>query len=521
MSMPLSPVKTTAARDLLIALPVAFVLRLGLLLITQRAIDMPDSIHYINMARQFSEGNFRGFDENLPVLYSALAALVHLVCRDWEWAFWTVSLLSSTLLLVPVYHLAHELHGAVAARISILLLALWPWYIDYGSRIAPEALAVTLWFSAVWLLYRGIGGGKFHLWCAVLAFFALHLTRPEGTFLMLGSPIAAVALCYKQDRGHWLRLGMYIVLVVAVMAVYALAMQRIVGAYTVSYRAPMSEDLLDYFQRGAIPLVKTVLATVGHVIPIMLGPFLLIFFGVGFFRYSDADRVPRLEVFLLAFCFIQWSLTVANFSPAPRYLMTVVLAMSLWSVKGIQLLHQRTRYWPRHRWVGQLPLICVLLTFMVGLAEPIARNVLGATPSTPVEYRAAGHWMQANLEPGLILCRKPLVGFYADMPTLGPDDFHTPETLVDLALEHGARYLVYDERYSSGIIPGLQPLFDTLVAHENYTLLNDDISPKEGTRIVIYQLTPPGIEYKKPEDITATSSHMGPDAKRRTAPATE
>lgn len=517
MLMPEAPIRSTAGRDLLLAIPFAFALRLGYLILSGRVIDMADAIHYINMAKGFAGGDFVNFDENLPVLYSILGALGFLAAEDWEWAFWGVSLASSTLLVVPIYFLAEELHGGRTARISVFFVGCWPWLVDYGSRIAPEALAVTLWFGAVWLLYRGIQGSRWALAFAPLAFFALHLTRPEGTFLMLGSPLAGLILCYGQDRGHWVRLGVHTLIVGVLTAGYAYAMQEIVGTATVSYRAPMSGDLLDYFRRGAVPLAETFIELSFNVIPIMLGPFLLMFFGVGFFRYSDSARKPRLEAFILFFCLLQWAMALANFSPAPRYLMTVIVAFSLWSCKGVELLQHRGFYWRRHRWMRFLPVSIIGVSFLLGMADPIARQYLGAMSATPVEYKVAGRWMAENLEPGVIFCRKPQVGYYADMPTIGPDVSHSPVELVDLAKEHGIRYFVYDKRYSADILPGLRSMLDTSVEHEHYQLLKGDLSENPDTQIVIYEFVPPGIEYVSAEEFPGTSSHRGPDQKRRVA----
>ncbi|HIA48489.1 MAG TPA: hypothetical protein EYN96_11100, partial [Candidatus Hydrogenedentes bacterium] len=139
MSMPEPKVRSTARTDLLIAVPIAFALRLGFLIALARAIDMADSIHYINMGRGFAQGDFVHFDENLPVLYSLFGALSFLLTNDWEWAFWVVSLLASTLLVIPIYFIAEELHGSKSARLSVFIVAAWPWLVDYGSRIAPEA----------------------------------------------------------------------------------------------------------------------------------------------------------------------------------------------------------------------------------------------------------------------------------------------------------------------------------------------------------------------------------------------
>ncbi|MFP6581110.1 MAG: glycosyltransferase family 39 protein [Candidatus Hydrogenedentota bacterium] len=516
MGMPVPSTPSTAIRDLSIAIPIAFALRLANLILTNRVIDMADAIHYINMARQFVAGDALNFDENLPVLYSLFGAAFYWLTDDWERAFWIVSLISSSLLTIPIYFIARELHGPKSARLSIAFIGCWPWLIDYACRIAPEALAVTLWFTAIWLLYLGIQGNAKALYIAPIAFFALHLTRPEGTFLMLGSPVAAAAcLCYKESAAHWKRLGIYTVLIASLTVAYALTMRAIIGTPTVAYRAPVSTDLLEYFNNAAVPLAETFLRLNFDVLPVMLGPLLLIFFGIGFFRYSDTARVPRLEALLLAFCLLQWAMTVVNLTPAPRYIMTVIIAMSLWSVKGIELLHDRAKYFPKYRWLRVVPATLVFLTFGIGLAEPLAAQYYGNMPRIALEYKVAGRWMEDHLEPGFILCRKPQVGFYANMASIGPDTTHTPDTLSELAKEIGARYLVFDARHSENILPALSLLLDENFSHPHYKLLNDTTSDREDTRVVIYQFITPGIEYMTPDEYPQMSSHYRPGQQRR------
>ena len=85
-----------------------------------RAMDSADAIHYIDIAKQFCAGQFFHFDDNLPVLYSALSAFIGLFVSDLEFASSLVSLVASTLLVVPVYLISWHLHGAPSARIAAL-----------------------------------------------------------------------------------------------------------------------------------------------------------------------------------------------------------------------------------------------------------------------------------------------------------------------------------------------------------------------------------------------------------------
>ena len=501
--------------DLALAMVLALSLRILYLLALQRAIDMADAIHYIQMAQQFASGDFLNFDENLPVLFSIFGAAVHVVVPNWEYAFWVVSLAASTLLVVPVYLLARELHGRSAAQIAALVVSMWPWLVDYGSRIAPEALAVTLFFTSILLLYRGFEGRNVSLAFAPLAFFALHLTRPEGTFIMLAAPFGALVLCWRRGRYLYRRWGVFTACCAVLLGIYAVFMRVAIGTATLSYRAPMAGDVTDYFRRGATDFARTAMALFFDVLPVMLGPLLLVFLGLGIFGKADGPRRIRLEVLILFFCAVQWSLTLANFSSAPRYIMTVVVALSLWSARGIELAARQAAEARHGAWLKHVPLSVVAAAMLVGIVSDVASESLSGMPRTPREYRIAGHWMRDELEPGYIICRKPQVGFYAEMPSVGPDPAHDADAVVAFAQDIGARYLVVDERYSADIVPGLRPLLDPARAPDTLKLLRDDLSPYEGAKIVVYEVVVPGIHYLAPEDFPTTSSHRGPDKIRR------
>ena len=116
---------------------------------------------------------------------------------------------------------------------------------------------------------------------------------------------------------------------------------------------------------------------------------------------------------------------------------------------------------------------------------------MGRMTYQPYEYKIAGRWMKQNLQQGLIISRKPQVGFYSDMPTSGPDPKDTIDDIVARARQSGARYLVVDERYSTQMIPALKPLLDPRNAPPALRLINDSLSPyNDGGRIVIYEFVP-------------------------------
>ncbi|MCH7958544.1 MAG: glycosyltransferase family 39 protein [Candidatus Hydrogenedentes bacterium] len=507
---------TSRARyDLVIACTAALSLRLVYLFLIGRVIDMPDAIHYIDMARLFASGEAHAFDENLPVLYPALGAAMHLFVGDWEHAFWMASLLFSTLLVIPVYLLTRELFGQWSARIAVLTVCLWPWLMDYGSRIAPESVAIFFWFLGIVLLHRGIERGGAWPVAAAVSLFALHLTRPEGTFILLAAPVGGLILSLGRERIHIRRLATFTVTVLLLLAAYSAVMYALVGTATVSYRAPMTSDLFDYFRRGGTEFVRTFMRLFYNEMPVMLGPVLLLFLGVGVFRSSERPRALRLEFLILFFCGVQFGLTLANFSPAPRYIMPIVVALSLWSARGIELVTRQIVASNAPRWLRFAPIGAMVAAMLLGALSDVAGQYLGAMPRMPREYKIAGQWMKENLEPGYVISRKPQVGYYANMPTTGPAADAHPKDIVEMARNLGARYVVIDERYTASIVPGLRPLLDPQKAPAAFKLHRADLSPYPGARIVIYEIVAPGIRYLTPEEFPSATSHMGPDEPRR------
>lgn len=508
------PSRAFIARDLVTLLIVSALYRLIFLVVLRPVVDTADAIHYLAMARDFAHGAFAGFDTNLPVLYPLLGAAFTALAGDVEWGCRLVSLLASTLLVVPLYLLARDLHGRAAAFLAALLAALWPWLADYGCRIGPEALAVTLWFLGVWLMARAVRRGGTAAFLAPLAFFALYLTRPEGAILMIAAPILALLLTYRAPNASLTRLIPYIVILGILVVMTLIVMRSAADRAAVIYRAPGSGDFWDYLMRGRVPFVKTWLAIVGDALPVMLGPVLLVFAGAGFFTTANRARDARLELFLLAFCAVQIGVTLLNFSPAPRYLMPVVIAVSIWSSRGLILVTRQAATLPRGRLLRVLPIGVTLLLMLQGTVVTLGAEFTGRVPRQPREYKVAGQWMRDNTEPGIILTRKPQIGFYAHMPTTGPAATDTPGTLLDRAKESGARYLVIDERYTAQDIPALAALLDPANAPRFLRPLRDDLSPYPDARIIIYEIADPSLEYTDPASYGGPRSYAGPETNR-------
>jgi len=476
---------------------VALAFRVFFLVAKPHVLDTADAVHYLDVAKHFSGGDFWGINPKIPVLYPLLTALAHLFVNDLERAACLVSLVAGTLMVLPVYGLAHDLHGRPAARLAAAMAAVWPWLIDYACRVAPDILGSTLWLTGVLLLARAVRRGGPWMWLAPWPLLGLHLTRAEGTFIILAAFAAALILCVPGDTARLKRMIPFAVTALVFFALYTLYMRSLTGAVTVNYRAQFIVREFDLAR-----MLASALKTFNEVIPVMLGPLLSLFSGVGFFgtlaktAESDAARDVRLEFFVLFFAAAQWVLILSVLSPEPRYLMSVIVVFSMWSACGAVIVSSYAAPKRFGRLLRLLPAAAVLTSLLLGDAVALMADRFRDRPLEPLEYREVGLWMKDHLEPGLVFTRKPQVGYYAQMLTTGPDTNDSLEEAIARAKDVNARYLVVDERYTVEIVPSLAPLLNPDLAPPELKLVKD-FQPFPRCRVVVYELpqapaAPPG-----------------------------
>lgn len=455
---------------------------------TQRVIDSPDALFYLAAGSDFPVNREAITARALPVLYPFLVSCVHLFLPSTELAARLVSLAGSSLAVGLVFVLARRMHGRTAARYAAFITAGMPWLIDYGTRVATEALALPLFVGGV--LATAYAARRRAGWAGLLpagAFFLVHLARPEGTFLLLAAPIG-VALGASDRR--WRRAGIALFWVAAFLAVQGAVGQIMAGAPIVNNRLSDPAASLAYLRER----MDLVLAAASNLylkkLPLMVGPVLGIFALMGLF--GPGRRAVRIERTLAFFMLVQAAIVPLSGYAEPRYLMPVVVGAGFWSARGMAFTARLlARSVPRMRGA---PAVLVGVVFGLGLAHAYASNALGPLPALPYEYRIAGEWLGANHPKGLILSRKPQVGYYAGMATTGPASEDSIAEAVQRAQRVNARYLVVDERYTVKLVPGLAPLLDPAKAPASLCLLHAGLSPYPTGRIVLYAVRPAGFE---------------------------
>lgn len=472
--------KNVWARDAALLFLGALAYRVSFLLLSPRVLDTADAVLYAESAQKIAAEGLFSYNPKIPVLYPMLSALASLLTPDIEWGCRIVSMLMSSLAVVPAYLLARDLHGRGAALVAGVAVLLWPWLADYGCGVGTESTGLFFWLLAVWVFARAMRRGGAWPVAAAMAFFLLHLTRPEGTFLLVAAPVAGVLLCRGTRREYAVRALTYAATALLLLALNALYVRALSGATTVNYRIGFIFDEFD-----ALRFAQTVVETVNNVLPVMLGPVFLVFLGVGLFAQRKEQRDLPLEGYVLAMAGAQWAVSVFVLSPAPRYLMAPIVVLATWAAAGMVRVARDAACVPRWgRWLRLLPVAALVASMLVGAAITLGSEHLGRRPRQPREYKAAGLWMREHLEPGLVFTRKPQVAFYAGMPSTGPAEEDSLEQALERARAAGARYVVVDERYG---VAGMRPLLEPGSAPAGLRWV-ETFAPYPESRVVIYEM---------------------------------
>lgn len=476
-------------RDLFFLLGLALVFRSLFLLAMPRVVDSADALHYMEAAQHLSAWDWATLNPRIPPLYPMLCAPWAAIGVDVEWACRWTSFVAGLLAIVPIFLTADSLFGRRPARVIGTIVSIWPWIADWSCRIAPESTAMFLWFTGLWCVLRGMNGRAAWFVGAGVAYFGLHLARPEGLYLMMAAGFGVGVLGVSGGAVPVAkRLGVYAATCLSLLAVQYAISGLLTGEAQVQARVSAGDTMRYVFIERGSALVQTFFTVIGHNIPVMTGPYMLLFAGVGIFTVGEG-RKARAELFLFWMAASQIALAILSTWPEPRYVMAAVIAIALYAARGMIVVGDTFRA-AGYRRLVHAPVAGIVALMLIGTAATVGPERFGGLSREPREYRAAGEWLKEHMEPGLVITRKPQVGFYAGMRSTGPLPSHSVPRMIEWMRAIDGRYLVVDERYTVGMNPALRPLIDPENAPAEFRLLIDDLSEIDGARIVIYELLP-------------------------------
>lgn len=482
-----------------------------------------DGIGYVAAARTLASGNLNGLTSN--GFYVFLIWIFGLFTTDFETSGRLVSVVSGSLLVVPLYMLGSELFSRSTALAACLVAAFWPALFDWSCEVMTQATYTTLCVTGFYLVWRMCRDESkwFGFWaglCMGLAF----LTRTEAVLLFIVVPIFPLWMKPGNIAGKIRPVLAYVLAFTFLCGMHILMLRVINGSWQLSAKTSfaLNDALGSYLQindlhyipgfeqTGYIDIItrypgfiwatgtKNLVEAWQSIVPTPLWVLALLgFVANGFSKPANMQRLFLVSTFSPLFVIIVF------FYIGPEYTQPYLPVLFLWCAEGLRMTEQKLTM--------LLPASGVPISRKITAAAPLTilaagiygtMLLLGQLPAQKVDmskysfmddgarrdHKRIGLLLKSHLPPGKIMTRSGRIAYYADR-----DWMSIPNTdmkgILQTAANSGVRFLVLDGTLRSAR-PKLAELFYPLISDqypERYFYVTDPEDSAIGSFILIYR----------------------------------
>lgn len=536
----LSRVKSSIKSWHILLLLMAVAAAIRILAALTRPIIQFDETAYVTMAESLTLGLgpedltrevSTYFSPLLPLFITSFAFIL----RNHVLSGYVVNIVIGSLTLFPIYLLGKEFAGRRVGLMAAALLAVWPLFVDYSTRIYSETLFVFFLLLAVVFGRHMLQGCRVP--CSILTGMTLglaYLANPAAIYYLF--VFIVLHLIMAARKGVWLHAAkaaaIFLLLFLVFAGPYWIFLHSQLGkwtytgkdidvnAYTASaglnyQTSEWDEDVLQLVDDGTEvklnrlpdkgdPLTVFISEPVNsakifirqsydfysRVLPEVIPLWLLPLAGLGLFSLGwNRNRALWLGYMLLM---MVPALLVLTVYVHERFFMAYVPFVIIWIAFGWERLEnwgretvdycfQPARAQRLQRWVPWVLGFLVIMPILIFTTADIARQEYA------VEYREAGEWIKESAGGGqLIMNRESMSAYYSDgTPVDLP--YADYQATTDYARHKDVDYLVISASDIENYRPQLSMLLDDNFKHPEWKTVHT-IRPGTSRETLILQL---------------------------------
>ncbi|MFC1524755.1 glycosyltransferase family 39 protein [Planctomycetota bacterium] len=443
---------------------------------------------YIKVAQDYYDGNFRqALDHSYHPVYPLLISVLYWVLGNWEWAGIVISMLLSSLVVIPLYYIGKQVFDKEIAVVACILYAFLPHAARLSAQVLTTGTFIFFLIMSIWLFMLALKDWKYRFFflagiSALLAYFS----RPDGIIIL---PVF-ILWVILQDISNW-RLK---AVKQRIITVFMLILPGLVlvlpyclykgGSLTGKFSMEQTGQMLTVFFSGKeyghalTELIKDL-----RVFHPLLGIFLL----VGIFKQyrhrgteDNNSTGQRKCAWLIWLVFVAYLLAVFSFTVvfgrvSKRYTTPLTVLSIFWAASGLFSVSIGLARVFKHRqelvysvgWLkGTVLVVVIILCFTVFI--PIGRHRL--------PEKEVGEWIreyhktqqtQATQDRFIVMADSNRISYYAGGESAGIMPWISSyEGIIAYARRMKALYLVINKKadrfipdFTSSISPeDLQPL---------------------------------------------------------------
>lgn len=461
-----------------------------------------DSPVYIWMARCIGQGYGIRLWPGAPAhtwfqpFYSFLAGLVGNVI-GYEAGGYMISCLFGSLLILPVFKLAHLLFGKSAGWIAAFIIAFYYRMIEASTFVLTEMMYSFLWLFGLYYAFRLIiynHRRPIDYLCCGLFLGMAALTRTEANFDFAIIFAILIVIVVRQRLKPWnlfLLLGTYSLFIIPYMFFLYREMHVItftgrvirtvfvaVNTQNESYEF-FSGSPVSYVVHHPIAALRRVIVNSEYILRKhgiwAFHPMLTLLMGLSLFGKYWSSFDFRRTILLLVFLIYPWLTYYGVTGTLNRYYyMSIVLVIILaadgiaylqeWFVKSEAFLPVRSSM-KETSFRKTIAVVLVLILLLCNVTPLVNAAVTGHFPEhgDQVKDKEIGVWIRGhiNISTPAILCACPRIPYYANGLFYGDNDRNlNMNNLQAFIKKSGINVLVVDDFFAEQWFPRLQALKD-------------------------------------------------------------
>ncbi len=500
-----------SGKFLLTLLFFAFLLRLPLVLFPE--VIHNDGTGYIYQAKQILLGDWTW--GHSPPLYPSLIALFQFPFKNYETAGIWVSVISGTLVIVPIFFLARSVFNERVGAISALFASVHPSLHARSGSVLTESTYFLFLATSVLFGWNAFRKGKL----SDILFFGLftslaYLTKPEGIGLLFVFAFWTLLINPDRAKREWTkRIGIVLLAVFCFLVFsspYLIQLRKELGRWEISKKASLSFG--PFSEQGTSPVTGVKPWKRVDFPSVMKDPFdalkksgkgfviscykfnqlyahlLSIFSIIGLILLFKKENRFALKgsLYLISYLLFFFAFVLPFFWITPRYtsqMIPVFIPFAAFGSLGfVGWVGKRSKEVTFQRKFSAISLVIILMALFF-------QGRIIHTGGHRYIQREAGFWMKDHLPMrAKVMSRLPQEAFYADFPWIGmPVPRKSYEKMINFAYSNGVRYLIIDEEVEKDL-PDLQEK----LKKEDFVLVLD--WKRKNQRIRIYDIGCPGAK---------------------------
>ncbi|MDQ7780283.1 MAG: glycosyltransferase family 39 protein [Planctomycetota bacterium] len=161
-----------------------------------------DGPEYVKVAKWYLAGEYDSAVRHAyHPLYPILTATFYSVIGDWEAAGQAVSVLFSSLAVIPLFLLTRRLFDDRHALVASTLYAFWPYAAVYSAAVLTTGLYLFLFTTGVWAAVEAVATKRIGCFALAGLFFAMaYLDRVDGLVLVPAFAVGIVILLFVKEK---------------------------------------------------------------------------------------------------------------------------------------------------------------------------------------------------------------------------------------------------------------------------------------------------------------------------------